>query len=121
MNAIEDKSFNFALRIVNLNKYLTGKKKEYVMSKQLLRSGTSIGANVSEAVRAQSKKDFISKLSIALKEANESRYWIRLLIASQYVEEKSGADLLQDLEEIIKLLVSIIKTSKKTIENGKSN
>lgn len=121
MNVIEDKSFKLSLRIVKLNRYLTSKKKEYVMSKQLLRSGTSIGANVSEAVRTQSKKDFISKLSIALKEANESDYWIRLLIASEYIEDKNGEDLLKDLDEVIKLLVSIIKTSRESLKDGKEN
>ncbi len=76
-NVIEEKSFKFALRIINLYKFLRSEKKEYIMSKQILRSGTSVGANIAEGVEAQSKKDFISKLSIALKEANETKYWKR--------------------------------------------
>ncbi|UUV18845.1 four helix bundle protein [Fusobacteria bacterium ZRK30] len=109
---VYDKSFKFAIRIVKLYKHLKETKKEYIMSKQLMRCGTSIGANVSEGIEAQSKKDFISKLSIALKEANESRYWINLMKATDYLDEKEEKSLIIDLEEIIKLLVSIIKTSK---------
>ena len=109
---VYDKSFKFAIRIVKLYKHLKETKKEYIMSKQLMRCGTSIGANVSEGIEAQSKKDFISKLSIALKEANESRYWINLMKATDYLDEKEEKSLIVDLEEIIKLLVSIIKTSK---------
>ena len=86
-NIIVDKSFDFAVRIVNLNKYLNNEQKEYVLSKQLLRSGTSIGANVSEAERAQSKADFISKMSIALKEANETNYWLKLLYKTDYLNK----------------------------------
>ena len=86
-NIIVDKSFDFAVRIVNLNKYLNNEQKEYVLSKQLLRSGTSIGANVSEAERAQSKADFISKMSIALKEANETNYWLKLLYKTDYLSK----------------------------------
>ena len=86
-NIIVDKSFDFAVRIVNLNKYLYNEQKEYVLSKQLLRSGTSIGANVSEAERAQSKADFISKMSIALKEANETNYWLKLLYKTDYLSK----------------------------------
>lgn len=112
-NIIEEKSFKFALRIVNLYKFLLSEKKEYIMSKQILRSGTSVGANIAEGVEAQSKKDFISKMSIALKEANESRYWINLMKATGYLDEKEKESLMIDLEEIIKLLVSIIKTSKR--------
>ena len=86
-NIIVDKSFDFAVRIVNLNKYLNNEQKEYVLSKQLLRSGKSIGANVSEAERAQSKADFISKMSIALKEANETNYWLKLLYKTDYLSK----------------------------------
>ena len=86
-NIIVDKSFDFAVRIVNSNKYLNNEQKEYVLSKQLLRSGTSIGANVSEAERAQSKADFISKMSIALKEANETNYWLKLLYKTDYLSK----------------------------------
>jgi four helix bundle protein len=112
-NEIVRLSFAFAVRIVKLRQYLT-KKKEYTLSDQLLRSGTSIGANVIEAQDAQSKKDFISKMSVALKEANETRYWIHLLIETDYMDAKSDnvISLLHDLESIIKLLVSIVKSSK---------
>lgn len=112
-NIIEEKSFDFAVRIVNLYKYLTNEKKEYVLSKQLLRSGTSIGANVSEAERAQSKADFIAKFSIALKEANETLYWIKLLYKTDYFTEMQFASLEKDTTEIIKILISICKTSNK--------
>ncbi|NMP37837.1 MAG: four helix bundle protein [Clostridiales bacterium] len=112
-NQIENKSFDFAVRIVNLYKHLNSEKKEYVLSKQLLRSGTSIGANVSEAQRGQSKADFISKMSIALKEANESYYWIKLLYKTDYITELQFLSLETDITEIIKLLVSICKSSNK--------
>jgi len=111
-NIIEIKSFNFAVRIVNLYKYLTDKKKEYVLSKQLIRSGTSIGANVSEAEQAQSKPDFVSKMNIALKETSETKYWIKLLNATEFLSEKESNSLLADCVELEKLLVSIIKSSK---------
>ena len=111
-NIIETKSFDFALRIVKLYKYLTVEKKEYILSKQILRSGTSVGANIAEGVEGQSKKDFISKLSIALKEANETKYWLRLLIASDYIENRVGEDLINDLQEIIRILTAILKKSR---------
>ena len=111
-NVIETKSFNFAVRIVNLYKYLTDTKKEYVLSKQLLRSGTSIGANVAEAEQAQSKPDFISKMNIALKETSETKYWIKLLKATEFLFEKESNSLLADCVELEKLLVSIVKSSK---------
>ena len=114
MNSIiETKSFDFAVRIVNLYKFLCEQKKEYTLSKQLLRSGTSIGANVTEAQQAQSKLDFIAKLSIALKETSESKYWIKLLKSTDYLSEAEANSILSDCVEIEKLLVSIIKTSKK--------
>lgn len=112
-NVIYDKSFDFAIRIVNVYKYLYENQKEYVLSKQVLRSGTSIGANISEGVKAQSKKDFIAKMHIAFKEAGETEYWLKLLIATKYIEEKNGLSLLKDLTEIIKLLTAIINTSKR--------
>ena len=111
-NVVLDKSFAFAVRIVNLYKYLTEQKKEYVMSKQLLRSGTSVGANVTEAQRAQSKPDFISKMSIALKEAYEVEYWLRLLWATEYIEENAYKSLSDDNEELISLLMAISKAAK---------
>lgn len=111
-NIIKDKSFNFALRIVKLFQYLGESKKEFVLSKQLLRCGTSIGALVREAEQAESKADFIHKLSISLKEANESEYWIELLFKANYIEANEYQSVNADLQEILKILVSIIKTSK---------
>ena len=115
-NVIEIKSFAFALRIVKLFQFLTTEKNEYILSKQLLRSGTAIGALVREAEQAESNAVFIHKLSIALKEANESEYWIDLLFQSGYKEELASASLKTDLTEVLKLLISIVKTSK---ANGK--
>ena len=111
-NIIEEKSFAFAIRIVNLYKHLNEAKKEFVLSKQLLRSGTSIGANVAEAEQAQSTPDFVSKMSIALKEASETKYWIRLLASTCYLTEAETVSILNDCVEIEKILVSIIKSSK---------
>ena len=116
-NVLVNKSFNFAVRVINLYKYLCDDKQEYVLSKQLLRCGTSIGANINESQEAQSKKDFLSKLSISLKEARESKYWIELLKETKYLTDKEANSLLVDLTEIIKLLVSIIKTTKKNLSN----
>ena len=110
-NIIETKSFDFAVRIVNLYKYLTDNKNEYVLSKQLLRSGTSIGANVAEAEQAQSKPDFKSKMSIALKEAYEVDYWIKLLYHTNYLNQKEFHSIFKDNDEIICLLVAICKSS----------
>ncbi len=106
---IEIKSFDFAVRTVNLYKYLITEKKENILSKQLLRCGTSIGANVSEAERGQSKADFNSKLNIALKEANETYYWLRLLHQTDYLTDKEFKSLEADVNEIISILVSICK------------
>ena len=111
-NTIEIKSFHFAVRIVKLCKHLRGTKKEYTLSKQLLRSGTSIGANVTEAQQAQSRPDFISKLNIALKEAVETDYWLRLLQATDYLSEAEFASIHSDCRELEKLLTAIIKSSK---------
>jgi len=110
-NIIVDKSFDFAVRIVHLYKYLNTEQKEYVMSKQLLRSGTSIGANVSEAERAQSKADFISKMSIALKEANETNYWLKLLYKTDYLNKSQYDSINTDINELISILIAICKTS----------
>ena len=111
-NIIETKSFDFAVRIVKLYKLLCEQRKEYILSKQLIRSATSIGANISEALQAQSKADFISKLSISLKETSETKYWIKLLLATDYLSTKEADSLLNDCTEIEKLLVAILKTSK---------
>jgi four helix bundle protein len=112
------KSFKFAVRVVELYKLLCEEKKEYVLSKQLLRSGTSIGANIREALEGQSKKDFIAKLSISLKEATETEYWLELMYETNYLDQKRFESLLNDLKEIIKLLNSIIKTSKRNVLNA---
>ena len=118
-NILVNKSFLFAVRIVKLYKYLCDNKNEYVLSKQLLRSGTSIGANIHEAQDGQSRNDFISKLSISLKEARESKYWIELLKETDYLSYSEANSILNDLIEIIKLLVSIIKSTKENIKNEK--
>lgn len=117
-NIILEKSFTFAVRIVKLYKHLCSEHKEYVLSKQLLRCGTSIGANINEAQAGQSKADFIAKMSIASKEARETKYWIDLLIKTDYldVNEFYVQSLMNEIEEIIKLLTSIIKSSKVTSE-----
>ncbi len=109
---LEQKSFQFAIRTVNLCKHLRNAKKEYTLSKQLLRSGTSIGANIAEAQQAQSKADFISKLSIALKETTETKHWLRLLSATEYLTEPEYRSILCDCIEIEKMLVASVKTSK---------
>ena len=111
-NAIEQKSFDFAVRTVNLYRHLTKKKKEFVLSKQVLRSGTSIGANVSEAQRGQSKADFHAKMSIALKEANETCYWVKLLYKTEYLTNSEYESLRADINELLRLLISICKTSE---------
>ena len=111
-NIIEEKSFRFAVRIVNLNKYLRFEKKETVLSKQLLRSGTSVGANVAEAQQAQSRADFVSKLGIALKEATETKYWLRLLKETDYLSDTQFESVFQDCDEVERILISIVKSSK---------
>ncbi len=111
-NVIEIKSFDFAVRIVNLYKHLTTDKKEFVLSKQLLRSGTSLGANVSEVEKAPSDADFNAKMNIALKEANETFYWLRLLHETEYLTDKEFESMETDIKEIISILVSITKSMK---------
>ena len=111
-NVIKEKSFSFALEIVALYKFLCFEKKEFVLSKQLLRSGTSIGANVREAEHAESKADFIHKLSIALKEANETEYWLDLLFEAKYINTIEFQKIKPKITEILKLLISIISSSK---------
>ena len=111
-NVIENKSFQFAIRIVRLYKFLCEEKKEYILSKQLLRAGTSIGANVTESQQAQSKPDFVSKISIALKEASETKYSIKLLGATEYLSENQTNSILDDCVEIEKILVTILKSAK---------
>jgi four helix bundle protein len=111
-NVIAEKSEEFAVRVINLSKYLIGEKKEYIISKQIFRSGTSIGANVSESRNAQSKDDFINKLNIALKEADETAYWLRILKRTEYISQDQFSSLNEDVQELISILVSIIKTTK---------
>ena len=111
-NVVEEKSFQLAIRTIRLYQYLRSKKKEFVLSKQLLRSGTSVGANVAEAQQAQSRADFLSKINIALKEAAETEYWLRLLRATDYLEEKEFRSIYSDCEQVKKLLVAIVKTTK---------
>ena len=111
-NIVEEKSFEFSVRIVNLYKYLTTARQEYVMSKQLLRSGTSVGANICEAQQAQSQMDFLSKMSIALKECYESNYWLRLLYRTGFLTKEEYDSIITDCQSIIKLLMSIVKSTK---------
>ena len=111
-NLLIDKSIAFAARIVKLHQYLSKNKKETVISKQIVRSGTSIGANINEANYGQSKADFISKMHIALKETAETEYWLRLLILSEYISEKEGESLLNDCLEIKRILVATLNTAK---------
>ena len=118
-NVLVDISFKFAIRVVKLYKYLYNDKKEFVLSKQLLRSGTSIGANINESQEAQSKNDFISKSPISLKEARETKYWIELLKETDYLTKNETDSVLNDLVEIIKLLISIIKSTKENLSNKK--
>ena len=110
-NAVVEKSFEFAVRIVNLHKYLSQEQKEHTLSKQLLRCGTSIGANVSEAQRGQSKADFTAKMCIALKEANETDYWLKLLYHTDYLTEKQYRSILADMQELLGLLTAICRTT----------
>ena len=108
-NIIMRKSFAFSVRVVNLQKYLTEQKKEYVISKQIYKSGTSIGANIAEAQRAQSTADFVSKMKIALKEASETQYWLQLLCETKYISDKQFESIHSDLVEILKILTAICK------------
>ena len=106
------KSKAFALRIIKMYQYIVKEEKEFVLSKQILRSGTSIGANVKEAIRGQSKPDFYAKMNIALKDASETEYWLELLHESGYIEEQAFQSIYDDCQEIIKILVSITKTQR---------
>ena len=111
-NTILDKTMDFSVRIVNLYKYLSSEKNENVLSKQLLRCGTSIGANAHEAHNGQSRKDFLAKMYVAFKETAETEYWLRLLTKTHYLTSDQGNSMLADCEEIKKILTSIIKTIK---------
>jgi len=116
-NPLVEKTIDFAVRIVKCFQYLQNEKKEFVMSKQLLRSGTSIGANVHEAIYGQSKADFSSKLNISLKEASETSYWLIILSRTQYLDEKLYISLKKDLDEIIKIIIASLKTIRKNENN----
>ena len=114
-NIIRTKSYAFAIRIVNAYKFLVDTKKEFILSKQLLRSGTAIGALVAEAHHAQSSADFLNKMNIALKEANETSYWLSLLMDTGYLEQQVYDSISMDCSELIALLVSIVKTLKQSL------
>jgi four helix bundle protein len=116
-SALKNKSYAFAIRVVKAYQFLVREAKEFVLSKQMLRSGTSIGAMVREAEYAQSSADFVSKLSIALKETNETAYWLMLLKDCGYIDEKVFTSVSADCEELLKLLTSSIKTAKQKIGN----
>lgn len=116
MSMLREKATAFAIRSVKLYRYLTEEKKEYVLSKQFLRSATSIGANVHEAWNAQSRRDFVHKLNIALKEANEAQYWLTLLSAGEYLSSREHDAIYPDVLELAKLLASSVKTTKKKLE-----
>lgn len=111
-NVVKDKSFGFAIKVVKLYKHLTEMRQEYIMSKQLLRSGTAIGAMVREADQAESRKDFVHKLAISLKEASETEYWLDLLHQTDFIEERIYMEVKENLKELLRLLTAIIKTSK---------
>jgi len=115
-NILQDKAFAFAVRIVNLYKYLTDEKKEYVLSKQVLKSGTSVGANIEEGIGGQSDKDFVAKFSISYKETRETIYWLKLLKATDFISEEMYNSIFADAEEICKILAKIILTMKSKID-----
>jgi four helix bundle protein len=119
-NVVQSKSYVFAIKVVNVYKLLTNSKAEFVLSKQLLRSGTAVGALVEEAIGAQTDKDFLHKLTIAYKEARETKYWIRLLEDTGYLNEKETIEILKDAEELLRLIGSIQKTMKLKIKSPKS-
>ena len=111
-NPVQEKSFAFAVRIVKLYKYMIEKKKEFTLSKQILRSGTSVGANIEEALGGYSKKDFRAKMSISYKEIRETKYWLRLLHETDFISKKQFESLFKDAEELTKMLFKIIQNSK---------
>ena len=114
-NIVEKKSKAFALRIIRLYQYLCNEKREFILSKQLLRSGTSIGANVKEGVYVQTRADFLTKMSIALKETSETEYWLELLYESGYISEPAFFSVSQDCKELLRLLTMIVKSTKYTL------
>lgn len=114
-NLIQSKSFDFAVRIVKLHQYLVAEKREYRLSDQIVKSGTSIGANVEEGIGGQSKRDFIAKFQISLKEARETHYWIRLLVATNYITTQEADSLLADCKDIVNILTAILKKAKENV------
>ena len=116
-NILKDKSYTFALEVIQTYKHLASQQKEFFLSKQILRSGTSIGANIEEAEGAQSKRDFLHKISISFKEAKETKYWLRLLKDSDLMDNLKADKLLNDVDELIKIMTAIIKTTKTNLEN----
>ena len=119
-NVLQDKSFAFAIRIVNLYKFLCEEKREFVLSKQILKSGTSIGANIEEGIGGQSDKDFLSKFNISYKEARETVYWLKLLAATDYLNNELSNSMLQDAEELCRILAKIILTTKQKFNDKNS-
>jgi four helix bundle protein len=117
-NILKKKSYDFAIRIVKLSQYLQNDKKEYILSKQVLRSGTAVGALIREAEYGQSKLDFVNKLSISLKEANETEYWINLLKDTGYLNDNLFDSLVVDCKELLRLLIASIKTAKSAIKRN---
>ena len=115
VDCLDNKTQEFALRVIKLSRYLMEEKKEYILSKQILRSGTSIGANVRERKNAQSKLDFINKLSVAWKEADETVYWLELLIGSEYIDQRMFVSLEKDIKEIIALITASINTARSNL------
>lgn len=114
---IYKKAFNFAISIISLYKQLCNEKNEYILSKQILRSGTSIGANIKEALQASSKRDFLMKMNIALKEASETDYWLDLLQSTNYIDTEASSSIITECKEIIKILSSIVKTTKENLNS----
>ena len=120
-NVIQEKSFAFAIRVIRLYRHLLERKTDVVLIRQLLRSGTSIGANVEEAIGGQSKKDFIAKMSISYKEARETNYWLRLLAETEVLTKKEAESMLYDSDKLLKILASILKTSSVTKDRPIAN
>ncbi len=120
-NIVADKSIAFAIRMIKAYQFLCKEQHEYIISKQMVRSGTSNGANVCEAEHAESKADFVHKMSIALKEANETNYWLLLLNKSEYINSNEYDSIHKECDELIRLLATIVKTTKKSIQDAKAN
>ena len=118
-NILKEKSFLFAVRIIKLYKYLKNKHDEYILSRQIIRSGTTIGALIRESENAESKKDFVHKLNISLKETDETQYWLELLYETEFITKKMFDSINADVEELIKLLVSSVKTTKENLKVSK--